>query len=138
MKRVIVDTGPIVGFLLEGDVHHPWAIEYFSNISPPLVTCEAVITEASHLARRHQNGASGVLELVRRGILLVEPVLPEGAARVHNLMEKYKSVPMSFADACLVWLSEQFEDCGVVTLDRHFTIYRRERGRAVPLLGPLE
>lgn len=53
-------------------------------------------------------------------------------------MEKYKSVPMSFADACLVWLSEQFEDCGVVTLDRHFTIYRRERGRAVPLLGPLE
>jgi hypothetical protein len=51
-------------------------------------------------------------------------------------MAKYRSVPMALADACLVWLSEQYQECSVVTLARHFTVYRRSGGRALPVVMP--
>jgi predicted nucleic acid-binding protein len=51
-------------------------------------------------------------------------------------MSKYTSVPMSFADACLVALSETFREVRVFTLDDDFTIYRRKRNRPLDLLIP--
>lgn len=136
MKRVIVDTGPIVAFLNRRDAHHAWSVEYLSSTSPPLFTCEAVLTEACHLLKGLHNGQNAVLELVHREVLVVEPVLQAGTERVQDLMAKYRSVPMALADACLVWLSEQYQECSVVTLDRHFTVYRRSGGRALPVVMP--
>jgi len=53
---------------------------------------------------------------------------------VMALMRKYHSVPMSLADACLVRLAEMNPETPVLTLDRHFRIYRkngRERIRSI-------
>jgi uncharacterized protein len=49
---------------------------------------------------------------------------------VLHLMHAYRSVPMSLADACLVRMSELFEDAPVFTLDQDFRIYRKN-GREV-------
>jgi predicted nucleic acid-binding protein len=44
---------------------------------------------------------------------------------------------MDFADACLVYMSEQTKDCKVVTIDRaDFAVYRRHDREAIPLLLP--
>ena len=48
----IADTGPIVAFLVRSDLHHAWARERFEILEPPLLTCEAVLTEACFLAGR--------------------------------------------------------------------------------------
>jgi len=46
-----------------------------------------------------------------------------------GLMEKYRDVPMSLADATLVAVAEQLELSRVFTLDPDFRIYRyRTRG----------
>jgi predicted nucleic acid-binding protein len=42
--RVIVDTGPIVAFLVKEETHHQWVIEQFQNLPAPFLTCESVLT----------------------------------------------------------------------------------------------
>lgn len=51
-------------------------------------------------------------------------------------MADYANVPMSFADACLVWMSEIHDDVRVMTVDRDVRIYRRYRRRVIPLIAP--
>ena len=52
MTRVTADTGPLVAFLNARDPHHAWARETFDGFRLPLVTCEAVLSEACVLVRR--------------------------------------------------------------------------------------
>lgn len=55
---------------------------------------------------------------------------------VFGLMRKYADVPMSFADACLVRMTEVMPDPVVLTTDSDFRIYRRNGRRVVPCLLP--
>ncbi len=57
-------------------------------------------------------------------------------ARVLDLMEVSRNVPMSFADACLVCMVEDNPGSIVFTLDRDFTIYRQPRRQVIPLIAP--
>jgi len=43
---------------------------------------------------------------------------------------------MSFADACLVRMSEKWVNSAVFTLDQDFLIYRRDRHNLIPLIAP--
>ena len=46
----IADTGFLVAFANQNDLHHPWAVEVASRVLDPLLTCEAVLAEtAFHL-----------------------------------------------------------------------------------------
>ena len=51
-------------------------------------------------------------------------------------MVKYADMPMSFADACLVRMTELLTDPVLLTLDAHFRIYRRDRNKAIPCIMP--
>lgn len=57
--RIIIDTGPIVAFLVKEDEHHDWAIEQFKRTSDSMLTCEAVLTEACYLVHRLHGGVFG-------------------------------------------------------------------------------
>jgi hypothetical protein len=50
-------------------------------------------------------------------------------------MGRYESVPMSFADACLVRMSEQIGNSAVMTLDS-VKIYRRHRNEEILVIQP--
>lgn len=56
--------------------------------------------------------------------------------RIHELMASYRDVPMSFADACLVRMSELEENASVFTVDGDFSIYRGAGSRTIPLIAP--
>ena len=56
--------------------------------------------------------------------------------RVSDLMAKYADVPMSFADACLVRMSERYSDSEVVTLDSDFRVYRRHGSETIRVSLP--
>jgi predicted nucleic acid-binding protein len=51
-------------------------------------------------------------------------------------MERYSSIPMSLADACLVRMSELEPRATVISLDSDFKIYRRNRRQVIPVLLP--
>jgi len=53
-----------------------------------------------------------------------------------KLMAKYADVPMSFADACLVRMTELLADPILLTLDAHFRIYRRHGNKTIPCVMP--
>lgn len=133
---VVVDTGPIVALLNGRDQHHDWARTTSAGLDAPLHTCEGVLAEAHHLLSGVHNGSRQINALVDSGHLDLSFRYSEYAERVHELIDKYASVPMSFADACLVTLSETFRAPRVFTLDNDFTIYRRKRNRRLDLIIP--
>ncbi len=136
-KKVIVDTGPLVAYLNKNDKHHDWAKTQFSLITPPLLSCESVLSEACFLLRNFTNGAQNILELIERELIILPFDLQAESSSVKQLLDKYKDVPMSLADACLVRLSEQISESIIFTLDSDFKIYRKNKRNIIQLITPI-
>jgi uncharacterized protein len=134
--NVVLDTGPLVALLDADEAHHRWAVEQFSQLRPPLLTCEAVLSEACFLIARIGTDPSLVTRLVERGVLTVTKLFDDEATPIGRLMTRYRNVPMSLADACLMRIVEVTPNAKVFTLDRDFSIYRQARRRVVPLIAP--
>lgn len=136
IKPTIADTGVIVGFLNPKDQWHQWTVEQWRTLPAPFMTCEAVITEACFLMRNSPNGKQDVLSLVEAGILQIDFSLSDEVSEIKKLIKKYDSVPMDFADACLVRMSELIADSVVFTVDSDFRVYRKDRRKEIPLIIP--
>ncbi len=134
--RAVIDTGPLVALLNRRDQHHLWAKELVADLEPPLYTCEAVISEACFLLKAINDGPEAVLELMQRGAVEIGFDLEDELEPVSTLMRRYRDVPMSFADACLVRMTEIEAQSVVITVDSDFEIYRRNRRQVVPTISP--
>ena len=135
-NRVIVDTGPLVAFLVKEETHHQWVVEQFQRLPAPFLTCDAVLTEAFFLVRKLPHGTAKFFTLLNSGLLHVDfSIIAEGAA-LERLVRRYANVPMSLADACLVRLAKLHPQTVVFTLDQDFQIYRRDGRQPIPLLMP--
>jgi predicted nucleic acid-binding protein len=55
---------------------------------------------------------------------------------VKKLFLKYRSVPISLADACLIRMSELHPESRIFTLDSDFNLYRKDRRRIIPTIMP--
>ena len=132
----LLDTGPLVAAFRrpeDKDPFTPWAAKLLRSLPYPLFTCDAVLTEAAHFLR----SPTKLLEALRRGLLVSQFDTQTAAPRLAELVEKYADRSMDFADACLVYMSEQTRDCKVVTIDRaDFVVYRRHGRESIPLLLP--
>src|ERR1039458_10557607 len=71
-ERTLVDTGPIVALLVAADRHHAWATNVWGQLDPPLLTCEAVLSEAQFLIERFGGNPLAVLELGQRGAIQLD------------------------------------------------------------------
>jgi hypothetical protein len=83
-QRTIVDACPLVALLSRGDQYHQWALEEFARLTPPLFTCEAVLSEVQLLVHIRGGQHLAVLEMVKRRMLHVEFQLE---AQVQRLLE---------------------------------------------------
>ncbi len=135
---VLLDTGPLVAFLKRRDRYHEWARRELAAVTPPLLTCESVLSEGCFLLRQQPNGRSAVLELVRRGLVAVAFDLEREATAVQKLLARYGNVPMDLADACLVRLAELTAGSVLLTLDSDFGIYRMHGRQVIPMRMPRE
>lgn len=133
---VLVDTGPLVAYLVKEEEHHGWVCEQFARLKPPLLTCEVVLAEAAYLTAQARGDSTHLLELVHRGVLQVGFSLGDEALTVRRLMLRYTDLPMSLADACLVRMAEARPQAAVFTFDGHFKIYRRNQRQVIPLIIP--
>ncbi len=135
-EGLILDTGPIVAYLDRDERFHGWAKATFAEWRGPVVTCEAVLTEAMYLLRRRPKAQAALLGMVADDILPVGIELSREIRKVKELWERYDNVPSSLADACIIRLSELRPDFAVCTLDSDFRIYRRNGRGSIPLVIP--
>lgn len=136
-NKIIVDSGPLVALLSPRDRTHEWCLSQIETFEEPLVTCDAVLSEAFFLLKRHADrGSEELMEMIRRGLVRSMFSFSEKEDRILSIMKKYAKLPTSFADSCLVAMAEQFKNAKVWTLDSDFRIYRKIDRRLIPLISP--
>ena len=136
IRWAIIDTGPLVAFLDRREAHHDWIAEQARTLALPWLLCEAVLAESWHLLRRLPSAQDALLEMVETGLLKVGFALSDDIKAVRLLRQKYRDIPMSLADACLVRMTEKFDDHAICTLDSDFTVYRKHGRQPIPLISP--
>lgn len=136
MTQVIIDTGPLVAFLDRDSQFHGWICDRFRELSAPLLCCEPVLTEALFLLKRAGIRPEWALELVERGELICGFNVADEIVAIRRLLRKYRDLPATLADVCLVRMSEIHTTSAVLTLDRDFEIYRRNGRQVIPLIAP--
>jgi predicted nucleic acid-binding protein len=114
--NVIVDAAFLVSLLNRREANHAWAAGQSRHLPFPWKTCEAALSETFHILSVKDAGEE------------IEAII--------RLMAKYEDVPMSFADACLVRMTEVLRDSVLVTLDSHFRIYRRHGNKTIHCVMP--
>ncbi len=136
MKRLLVDTGPLVAYLNSRDSAHETVSTLFQGFSGQLDTTGAVITEAMHFVAAVPRGPEVLAEfVVSSGMRVHDFSQPPNLRTAAALMAKYSDIPMDYADATLVLLGEHLAVLDILTLDRRgFTIFRTRQRRAFRIL----
>ncbi|MGH9554172.1 MAG: type II toxin-antitoxin system VapC family toxin [Terriglobales bacterium] len=134
-RRVIIDTGPLVAVLARDERFHKWAVDQFKQLIPPLLVCEAVLTEAAFLLQRKPDAWQTLFGLLEDGPLSVQFSLCDNLPEVRALLRKYHG-RVSLADACLVRMSELHSDHAILTLDTDFHVYRKFGRQPIELICP--
>ncbi len=130
----LVDAGFLIALLNRRDTNHLWAVAEAARLPPPWMTCEAALSETFYVL--------GVLstprlaELLRRGTVICGFRFGDDFEAVLRLLDKYADVPISFADACLVRMTETLNDPVLLTTDTDFRIYRRHGRQIIPCVLP--
>jgi uncharacterized protein len=124
---VLVDAGALIALLDRRDAHHQRCIEALKSIRSPLATVWPALTEAMHLLGDTPRGRDALCDMVSDAALSLVDLSVRDMARLKTLMEKYRDLPMDFADAALVCAAETEGLTRIVTFDRHFELYRLPR-----------
>lgn len=131
--KAIADTGFLVAFGNRKDSHHGWALQVARQVVEPLLTCEAVLAEASF----HLGDSGLVLEFVRSGLVQSTFTIAEHVPRIAELARRYRDRRPDLADLCLIRMSELHPKHPVITTDlADFRVYRRNRREVIPLIHP--
>jgi len=126
--ELLLDTGAFVALVDRSETAHDDCVAALERWTGPVVTTEAVLTETLYLVGPQWKAQKIALEFILRGAFQLVPSSHASLRRVAALMEKYRNVPMDFADATLVALGEELETDWVFTLDRRgFSTYRMNR-----------
>ena len=136
MRRVLVDTSPIVAILSSRDEFHRVCVEALRHLPGPLFTCWPVITEAAWLLRRDPNAVQKLLNSIDTGFLELLPLASADAKPIAVLLKKYQDIRIQLADAALVHLAGRNGLDTIFTLDqRDLSVYRLPKGgkfRVIP------
>ena len=134
--ELLLDTGALVSLLDRSQRRHHEFARFFSDWTAPVVSSEAVLTEATHLLGRVPGGRRACLDFFLSGGAILVPGSVASLRRCRELVERYADLPMDFADATLVALAEELDTNLVFTTDRRdFAVYRlgvRRRFKVVP------
>lgn len=136
MPGAIVDTGPLVALLDRSERHHAWVVSCLEELEAPLLVCEPVLAEAMYLLARLARAQDALLSLLQNGALRIGFQMDQHVAELRALLRKYRQMPMSLADGCIVRMAELYDRHSVFTLDSDFVIYRKHGRVPLSLISP--
>ena len=135
MRRVLVDTGPLVAILSRTDEHHEICVETLRQLPGPLFSCWPVITEAAWLLRAYPPSVQKLLRSLHSGFLELLPLSSLEANGLADVMRRYANLKPQLADAALIYLADRDGIDTIFTLDRRdFSVYRSGRRRPFRIL----
>lgn len=135
MRRVLVDTGPLVAILSRADEHHLTCVKALRQLPGPLFSCWPVITEAVWLLRVYPRAVQQLLRSIGGGFVELLALTSLEAKAIAEVMKKYEDLRPQLADAALVYLADRHGIDTIFTLDqRDFSVYRTARKRAFRIL----
>ena len=124
MNKILIDSGPLIALFDSSDKYHQKTVKFIKNSQFLLITTIASITETLHLLDFNRNAQLDFIEWVYRGGVEIANINNTDFLRIKELTEKYRDLPMDFADSCLVLLAEKIGIKTIATIDRDFSIYR--------------
>src|SRR3990172_2890679 len=104
---ILMDTGQMVAILSASDRHHEKCLSAFRTLREPVATAWPVVTEAMYLLASSWSAQRALWELIESARLRVAAINEDDAGRMRELMQKYRDLPMDFADAALVRVAER-------------------------------
>jgi hypothetical protein len=128
----IADTGFLVAFARSQDMHHSWALRVAEQVTEPLLTCEAVLAETAF----HLRDAALVLEMITEELISLSFECRDHLPQLAALAKRYADRQPDLADLCLIRMSELYPNHRVITVDRDFRVYRRNKREIIPLICP--
>ena len=133
-NELLLDTGAFVALVDRSEKRHADCVAVLDKWRDTIVTTEAVLTETLYLVGPAWQAQKVCLEFLHRGAFVLVPASPASLKRVTVLMEKYRNIPMDYADATLVALGEELGTDLVFTLDRRgFSAYRMNQRKPFQL-----
>jgi predicted nucleic acid-binding protein len=139
MRRILVDTGPLVAILSREDAHHRTCVAALREMTGPLFSCWPVITEAAWLLRRSPRAIQQLLGSMNSGFLELLTVAGTETKAIAAVMKRYESIRPQLADATLVYLASRERIDAIFTLDRRdFSVYRTSRKRSFKILPEMD
>jgi predicted nucleic acid-binding protein len=125
MGNILLDTGAFVALLDKSEKNHERCVTFFKDFKGRLLTTEPVLTETIYLLGPSIRAQRTCIEFILKDGAILVPQSSQSLSRAAELLEKYKDIPMDFADATLVALAEKTEINEVFTLDKKgFNAYR--------------
>lgn len=124
MKKILIDSGPLIALFDSSDKHHEKTVDFIKTNRLTLITTIASVTETLHLLDFNRNAQIDFLEWIHRGGVEIHDIKNTDFKQLKKLTEKYRDLPMDFADSCLVYLADKLNNNTIATIDRDFTIYR--------------
>lgn len=129
--ELLLDTGGLVSLLDRSQEQHQACVDVLSRWTRPILTTDAVLTEATHLLRGVPGGVSALLRFVLDGGAVMVPGSPEAIRRADKIVLRYRDLALDYADATLVVLAEDVSTAHILTLDRRdFSTLRWGRNKA--------
>jgi predicted nucleic acid-binding protein len=134
---VLVDASALVALLDASDAAHDRTVEATREIRDPLCSVWPALTEAMHLLADTPRGQEALCDLIEDRAVEVSALGRDDISRMKALMRQYRDLPMDFADAALVRVAERDGFRKILSLDKHFHVYRLpRRGRFAVLPAP--
>jgi uncharacterized protein len=139
MRRILVDTGPLVAILSREDEYHAACVSALRDMPGPLLSCWPVITEAAWLLRKSPRAVQQLLSSINGSFLELLPLAGAEAEAIAALMKRYEDIRPQLADVALVYLANREKIETIFTLDqRDFSIYRSGRRSSFHILPEME
>ncbi|MBZ4687766.1 MAG: hypothetical protein JG764_1399 [Clostridiales bacterium] len=131
MKRCLIDAGPLIALFDKDDNYHQPVINFMQTFKGHLYTSWPVLTEVLHMLDFNVQVQIDFLQWIRRDALQIVPLSKECISRIIDLSQKYSDVPMDFADATLIVISEVNNIKEIISIDSDFYIYRNIRNEFI-------
>lgn len=135
MKRVLVDTGPLVAIAEPRDQYHDLCVQALKGLPGPMFSCWPVVTEAAWLLRYDTRAVRQLLDIVASGFVEILTLQSTDAGQIAKILDRYSTLRPQLADAALVYLAVRDGLDTIFTLDRRgFSVYRLARNRTFHII----